>query len=63
MVLPVAVVVIVILDERKKGLWEFVHTTPGGRKKLAVQRIGIMIFAALAAVVVFNGRICSLPEL
>ena len=25
MVLPVAVVVIVILDERKKGLWEFVH--------------------------------------
>ena len=56
MVLPVAVVVIVILDERKKGLWEFVHTTPGGRKKLAVQRIGIMIFAALAAVVVFNGE-------
>lgn len=56
MVLPVAVVVIVILDERKKGLWEFVHTTPGGRKKLAVQRIGIMIFAALAAVVVFTGE-------
>lgn len=42
MLLVVTAAVIVILDERKKGLWEFVYSMPGGRKNLSLKRMGIM---------------------
>lgn len=41
------VLVLVILDERKKGLWQFVYAMSEGRQCLAAKRVGL-IFAAVA---------------
>lgn len=41
-----AVVVLVMLEERKKGLWQFVYSLPGGRCRLAFFRC-VTMFAAV----------------
>lgn len=46
--------VVIVLDERKKGLWDFVYATVGGRRQLAGKRIFVMgMVAALTVSVVF----------
>ncbi|MFG6377903.1 MAG: hypothetical protein K1W19_06250 [Lachnospiraceae bacterium] len=47
MLLAIAAVVVVILDERKKGLWEFVYSMPKGRRRLSLYRIGATGAASL----------------
>lgn len=39
--------VLSFVEERKYGLWEKVHTTPGGRGKLALRRAGILFASSL----------------
>ena len=39
--------VLSFIEERKHGLWEKVHTTPGGRGKLALRRGGILFVSSL----------------
>lgn len=46
MIILVATGVIIMIDERKKGLWEFVYSMPGGRRKLAAKRVVIMAVVA-----------------
>ncbi len=54
MITAVLAVVIIVLDERKKGLWEFTYSMPGGRLRLAVSRIFAMAAAAfITAVLVY----------
>lgn len=36
------IVVIIMLQERKKGLWQFVYSMPKGRSSLALKRAGIL---------------------
>lgn len=42
MLLAITAAVVVILDERKKGLWEFVYSMPKGRRSLSFHRIGVI---------------------
>lgn len=42
-----AVLVLVIYEERKKGLWEYVFVTKSGRKSLAILRVGILLLGSL----------------
>lgn len=54
MIAAVLAVVLIVLDERKKGLWEFTYSMPGGRIKLAASRIAVMIIASvITAVLVY----------
>lgn len=42
MLILVITAVVVILDERKQGLWELIYSMPGGRRSLAAKRAGVM---------------------
>lgn len=58
MLLSVMAAVIVILDERKKGLWEFVYSMPGGREKLSLIRIAVMaVVSFLSAGIIYGENI------
>lgn len=46
MIIPILAVVLIVLDERKKGLWEFTYSMSRGRIKLAASRIITMTAAA-----------------
>ena len=35
------------LQERKRGLWELIHSTPGGRRQLALKRSGCLLAASV----------------
>ena len=41
--------------ERKEGLWSMIHATPGGRRRLALKRVGILFAAAWIATLVLIG--------
>lgn len=43
------------LEERKKGLWSLVHGTPGGRKRLALRRAGLLLAGSVLGVTVLLG--------
>ncbi len=47
MIISVLAVVLIVLDERKKGLWEFTYSMSGGRVKLAASRIMAMAAASV----------------
>lgn len=58
MIAAVLAVVIIVLDERKKGLWEFTYSMQGGRTRLAVSRIFTMVAVAfITAVLIFTQNI------
>lgn len=46
-----------MLQERKKGLWEVVRLCGGGRGRLAVKRLGILLAASVGAVLLFHGSV------
>lgn len=54
MIIPILTVVLIVLDERKKGLWEFTYSMSGGRVRLAVSRIATMaVSAVITAILVY----------
>lgn len=54
MIIAVLTIVLIVLDERKKGLWEFTYSMTGGRVRLAASRIITMSVAAtVTAVLVY----------
>ena len=58
MLLFLAAVSLVMLKERKSGLWQLVRATPRGRARLGFDRIVTMFFAALLATVfIFGSRV------
>ena len=58
MLLFMAVVGIVMLKERKSGLWQLVRSLPRGRERLAVSRIVTLLAAALLATLfIFGSRV------
>lgn len=46
--------VMAFLEERKKGLWPIVRATRGGRVRLGLTRIGILLAGSTLAVALFN---------
>lgn len=47
-----------LLAERKEGLWSLVHAAPGGRRGLALRRIGILFAASwLGTVAILGSKI------
>lgn len=46
--------VMAFLEERKRGLWPVVRATRGGRARLGVTRLGILLAASLLATVLFD---------
>jgi hypothetical protein len=48
-------VVFVLLQERMTGLWPIIHALPGGRLRLALQRMVILAGASLLGVLVIDG--------
>lgn len=53
-------VVLLLLEERRRGLWSLVHGTPNGRARLAGKRIGILLAASvLGAIVLLGGRLLA----
>ena len=58
MLLFMAAVGIVMLKERKSGLWQLVRALPRGRKRLALSRILTLLAAAfLATIFIFGSRV------
>ena len=53
----VIVLVLAFLEERRKGLWNVVYSTPKGRLTLALRRSGILIFAIAAANIIMYGTL------
>lgn len=51
----VMVIVFSFMAERKRGLWNLVCASAGGRTKLAVSRLISLLIAALAGAVLFTG--------
>lgn len=49
------VVCALFVAERKAGLWPMIHATPGGRRSLAMTRIGILLASAWIGSVVLIG--------
>ncbi|MBO4838736.1 MAG: hypothetical protein J5493_05135 [Lachnospiraceae bacterium] len=48
------------LAERKRGLWDMVHASKGGRMRLAVKRAGILLAASwIGTAVLVGGRILA----
>lgn len=47
-------VLLVYIEERKNGLWQFVYATFGGRRRLAAKRCGILALYTAASVVVLE---------
>lgn len=47
-------VLLVFLEERKKGLWQFVYATYGGRRRLAAKRCGILAAYTMVSVFVLE---------
>lgn len=43
------------LEERKKGLWNVVHATPGGRLRLALKRMAILLCTSVFGVLLLYG--------
>lgn len=52
--IAVIVIVLAFLEERKKGLWPTVRTTRGGRLRLGVTRIGILLAGSVIATALFT---------
>jgi hypothetical protein len=48
-------VVFILLQERMTGLWPIIHALPGGRLRLALQRMVILAGASLLGVLVIDG--------
>jgi hypothetical protein len=40
------ILLLFFMEERKKGLWNFIYVTPKGRKRMAARRTGIMVGSA-----------------
>lgn len=49
------IVSVSFLEERKKGLWNVVHATPGGRLSLALKRTAILFFTSVFGVLLLYG--------
>ncbi|NJP40686.1 hypothetical protein HCH52_06430 [Oscillospiraceae bacterium HV4-5-C5C] len=49
------ILVNMILQERKRGLWTLIHAAPGGRGRLAWQRVGLLGAGSLQAVLLLHG--------
>ena len=53
--LAIILVVLSFLEERKTGLWNLVRAAPGGRRPLALRRVGILFAASGLFVLLFHG--------
>ncbi|MDD4368966.1 MAG: hypothetical protein PHP39_08525 [Oscillospiraceae bacterium] len=49
------ILVNLIMQERKRGLWSLIHATPGGRGRLAWQRVGLLGTGSVQAVLLLHG--------
>lgn len=54
-VILLAIICMSFLAERKKGLWNLIYATPGGRVQLHAKRIGILLLASLLTTVLLYG--------
>ena len=52
--LAMVLFVMAFLEERRRGLWPVVRTARGGRARLGVTRLGILLAASLLATVLFD---------
>lgn len=55
LIIILTTVALSFLDERQQGLWQMIHATPWGRKKLAAIRILILAITAVGATVLLYG--------
>ena len=52
--LAIIIIVLAFLEERKKGLWPAVRATQGGRLRMGVIRMGILLAGSVIATVLFS---------